>query len=140
MKGNREKERYSHLNTEFQRIARRDKKAFLSEQCKEIDEHNRKGETRDLKKMRDTKETFHVKMSTVKDRNSKELTEAENIKKTWQEHTELYKKDLNEPYKHDGVVTHLEPDILECEAKWALGSITKSKVIGGEGIPTELTI
>ena len=140
MKGNREKERYSHLNTEFQRIARRDKKAFLSEQCKEIDEHNRTGETRDLKKMRDTKETFHVKMSTVKDRNSKELTEAENIKKTWQEHTELYKKDLNEPYKHDGVVTHLEPDILECEAKWALGSITKSKVIGGEGIPTELTI
>ena len=98
------------------------------------------GKTRDLKKMRDTKETFHVKMSTVKDRNSKELTEAENIKKTWQEHTELYKKDLNEPYKHNGVVTHLEPDILECEAKWALGSITKSKVIGGEGIPTELTI
>ena len=86
------------------------------------------GKIRDLfKKMRDTKETFHVKMSTVKDRNSKELTEAENIKKTWQEHTELYKKDLNEPYKHDGVVTHLEPDILECEVKWALGSITTNK-------------
>ena len=99
------------------------------------------GKIRDLlKKIRDTKGDFYAKMGTIKDRNGMDLTEAENIKKTWQEHTELYKKDLNEPYKHDGVVTHLEPDILECEAKWALGSITKSKVIGGEGIPTELTI
>ena len=97
------------------------------------------GKTRDLKNMRDTKEMFHVKMSTIKDRNSKELTEAENIKKTWQEYTEeLYKKYLNEPYKHDGVVTHLEPDILECKVKWALGNITKNKVSGGEGIPTKL--
>ena len=141
VKGKWAKDRYTHLNSEFQSIAQRYKKVFLSDQCKEIEENNRVGKTRDLfKKIKDTKGTFHAKMATIKDRNGIDLTEAENIKKTWQEHTELYKKDLNEPYKHDGVVTHLEPDILECEAKWALGSITKSKVIGGEGIPTELTI
>ena len=107
------------MNTEFQRIARRDKKAFLSEQCKEIDEHNRMGKTRDLfKKIRDTKGTFHAKIGSVKDRNGRDLTEAEDIKKTWQDYTtELYKKELHDPDNHDGVITHLEPDILECEAK-----------------------
>ena len=120
-----EKERYTHLNTEFQRIARRDKKAFLSDQCKEIDENNRMGKTRDLfKNIKDTKETFHAKMGSIKDRNGMDLTEAEDIKKRWQEYKELYKKDLNDPVNHDGVITHLEPDILECEVKWALGSIT----------------
>ena len=114
-----EKERYSRLNAGFQRIARRDKKAFLSDQCKEIEENNRMGKTRDLfKKIRDTKETFHAKMGSVKDRNGMDLTEAEDIKKRWQEYTEeLYKKDLHEPDNHDGVITHLEPDILECEVK-----------------------
>ena len=117
-KGKGEKERYTYLNAEFQRIARRDKKAFLSDQCKEIEENNRMGKTRGLfKKIRDTKGTFHVKMDTIKDRNSKDLIEAENIKR-WQEYTEeLYKKDLNDPNNHTGVITYLEPDILECEVK-----------------------
>ena len=115
------KERYSHLNAEFQRIARRDKKAFLSDQCKEIEEYNRMGKTRDLfKKIRDIKGTFHAKMGSIKDRNGMDLTEAENIKKRWQEYTEeLYKKDLHDPDNHDGVITHLESDILECEVRWA---------------------
>ena len=116
-----EKERYSHLNADFQRIARRDKKAFFSDQCKEIEENDRMGKTRDLfKKIRDTKGTFHAKMGSIKDRNGMELTEAEDIKKRWQEYTEeLYKKDLQDPDNHDGVLTHLEPDILEYEVKWA---------------------
>ena len=128
-----EKERYSHLNTEFQRIARRDKKAFLSDQCKEIEQNNRIRKTRDLfKKIRDTKGTFHAKMATIKDRYYMDLTEAEDIKKRWQEYTEeLYKKDLHDPDNHDGVITHLVPDILECEVKWALESITRNKAIGG---------
>ena len=115
-----EKERYKHLNAEFQRRARRDKKAFLSDQCKEIEENNRMGKTRDrVKKIRDTKGTFHAKMGTIKDRNGRDLTEAEDIKKRWQEYTELYKKDLHDPDNHDDVITHLELDILECEVKWA---------------------
>ena len=136
VKGKGEKERYTQLNAEFQRIARRDKKAFLSDQCKEIEENNRMGKTRDLfKKTRDTKGTFHAKMGTIKDRNGMDLTEAEDIKKRWQEYTELYKKDLHNPDNHDGVITHLEPDILECEVKWALGSITMNKASGRYGIP-----
>ena len=124
---------------QFQRIARRDK-AFLSDQCKEIEENSRMGKTRNLfKKIRDTKGLFHAKMGTIKDRNDMDLTEAEAIKKRWQEYTEeLYKKDLNGPENHDGVITHLEPDILECEVKWALGSITTNKASGGDGIPVEL--
>ena len=112
-----EKERYKHLNAEFQRIARRDKKAFLNDQCKEIEENNRMGKTRDLfKKIRDTKGTFHAKMRLIKDRNAMDLTEAEDIQKRWQEYTqELYKKDLHDPDNQDGVITHLEPDILECK-------------------------
>ena len=118
-KGKLEKERYTHLNAEFQRIARRDEKAFLSDQCKEIEENNRMGKTRDLfKKIRDTKGTFYAKMSPIKDRNGMDLTESEDIKKRWQEYTEeLYKKDLHDQDNHDGGVTHLEPDILECEVK-----------------------
>ena len=114
-----EKERYKHLNAEFQRIARRDKKAFLSDQCTEIEEKNRMGKTRDLfKKIRDTKGTFLAKMSTIKDGNGMDLTEAEDIKKRWQEYTEeLYKKDFHDPDNHDDVITHLEPDILECKVK-----------------------
>ena len=113
--GKEEKERYIHLNAEFQRIARKDKKAFLSDQCKEIEENNRMGKTRDLfRKIRDTKGTFYAKMGSIKDRNGMDLTEAEDIKKRWQEYTaELYKKDLHDPDNHDGVITHLEPDILE---------------------------
>ena len=139
-KGKGEKERYTHLNEEFQRIARRDKKAFFSDQCKEIEENNRMGKTRDLfKKIRDTKGTFHAKMGTIKDRNSRNLTEAEDIKKRQQEYTEeLYKNDPHDPENHDGVITHLEPDILECEVKWALGSITTNKVSVGDGILIEL--
>ena len=118
-KGKEEKETYTHLNAEFQRKARRDRKAFLSDQCKEIEENNRMGNL--FKKIRDTKGTFHAKMSTIKDRNGMDLTEAEDIKTRWQEYTEeLYKKDLHDPDNHDGVITHLEPDILECEVKWAL--------------------
>ena len=125
-----EKERYPHLNAEFQRIARRDKKAFLSE-CKEVEENNRMGKTRDLlKKSRDTKGKLHAKMGSIKDRNGMDLTETEDIKKRWQEYTEeLYKKDLHDPDNHDGVISHLEPDILECEVKWALGSITVKKLV-----------
>ena len=123
-KGKGEKERYTHLNAEFQ-IARRDKKAFLSDECKET-ESNRMGKTRDLfKKIRDTKGIFHAKMDSTKDRNGMDLTEAEDIKKMWQEYTEdLYKKDLNDPDNHNGVITHLELHSLECEVKWALESIT----------------
>ena len=129
------KERYKHLNAEFQRIGRRDKKVFLRDQCKEIEENNRMGKTGDLfKKIRDTKGTFHAKMGSIKDRNGMDLTEAEDIKKRWQEYTEEqrihkeqepYKKDLHNSDNHDCVIphTHLEPDILECEVKWALGSI-----------------
>ena len=133
-----EKKRYTHLNAEFQKIARRDRKAFLSDQCEEIEENNRMGKTRDLfMKMRDTKGIFHAKMGTIKDRNGMDLTEAEDIKKRCQEYTEeLYKKDLYD--NHDGVITHLEPDILECEVKWGLGSITTQKVSGTDGISGEL--
>ena len=135
-----EKERYKHLNAEFQRIARRDKKAYFSDQCKEIEENNRMGKTRDLfKKIRDMKGTLHAKMGSIKNRNGTDLTEAEDIKKRWQEYTEeQYKKDLHDPDNHDGVITHLEPDILECEGKWALGSITTNKASGGDRIPVEL--
>ena len=121
-----EKERYKHLNAEFQRIARKDKKAFFSDQYKEIEENNRLGKTRDLfEKIRDTKRTFHAKMGSIKGRNGMDLTEAEDIKKRWQEYTEeLYKKDLHDQDNHGGMITHLEPDILECELKWALGNIT----------------
>jgi len=127
------------LNAEFQRIARRDKKGFLSDQCQEIEENNRMGETRDLfKKIRDTKGTFHIKMGSIKDRNGMDLTEAEDIKR-WHEYTEeLYKIDLHNPDNHDGMVTHLEPDTLECEVKWALESITMNKTSGCDGIPVEL--
>ena len=115
-----EKERYTHLNAEYQRIARREKKAFLRDQCKQIVENNRMGKTRDLfKKIGDTKGTFHAKMSTIKDRDDKDLTDAEEIKNRWQEYTELYRKELIDPDNHDSVVTHLEPDIMECEVKWA---------------------
>ena len=118
-KSKAEKERYTHLNAEFQRIARRDTKAFLSDQCKEIEENNRMGKTRDLfKKIRDTKGTFYSKMGTIKYRNGMDLTEAEDIKKRWQEYTkELYKKDLHDPDNHNGVIPHLEPDILRCKVK-----------------------
>ena len=135
-KGKGEKERYTHLNADFQRIASRDKKAFLNDQCKEIEENNKMGKTRDLfKKIRDKKGTFHAKMGTIKDRNGMDLTEAEDIKKRWQEYTEeLYKKDFHDPDNHDGVIIHLEPDILECEVKWALGSISTNKTSGGDGI------
>ena len=141
-KGKWEKERYIHLNAEFQRIARRDKKAFLGDQWKEIEENNRMGKPTVLfKKVRDTKETLHVKMGTIKDRKTKGITEAEDIKKRWQEYTkELYKKILNDPDNLSGVITHLEPDILECEFKWALGSITMNKASRGDGIPAELFI
>ena len=128
------------MNALFQRIARRDKKVFLSDQCKEIEENNRLGKTRDLfKKIGDTKGTFHAKMGSIKDRNGMDLTEAEDIKKRWQEYTgELYKKDLHDPDNHKGVNSHLEPDIPESEVKWALGSITMNKASGGDGITVEL--
>ena len=129
VKSKREKDRYKHMNAEFQRITRRDKKAFLRGQCKEVEENNRMGKTRDLfKKIRDTKRTFHAKMGSIKDRNGMDLTEAEDIKKRWQDYTEeLYKKDLHDPDNHDGMIIHLEPDILECEVKWALRNITTNK-------------
>ena len=125
------------MNAELQRIARRDKKAFLSDQCKE-EENNGTGKTRDLlKKIRDTKGTFHAKIGSIKDQNGMDLTEAEDNK--WQEYTEeLYKKDLHDQDNHDSVTTHLEPDILECEVKWALGSITMNKASGGNGTSAEL--
>ena len=115
------------MNAEFQRIARRERKAFLSDQSKEIEENNRMRKTRILfKKIRDIKGTFHAKMGTIKDRNGMDLPEAEDIKKRWQEYTEeLYKKDLHDSDNHDGVITHLESDILQCKVKWALGSINK---------------
>ena len=126
-----EKERYKHLNAEFQRIARRDKKAFLNDQCKEIEENNRTGKTRYLfKKIRDTKGIFHAKMGSIKGRNCMDLTEAEDIKKRWREYTEeLYKKDLNDPDNHDGVVNHLDPDILECEVNWAEKAVLQTKLV-----------
>ena len=118
-KSKAEKERYKYLKAEFQRIARRDKKAFLRDQCKDIEENNRMGKTRDLfKKIRDTKGTFHGKMGSIKDRNSMDLTKKKDIKTRWQEYTEeLYKKELHDPDNHNCVITHLEPDILECEVK-----------------------
>ena len=132
-KGKGEEEKYTNLNAEFPRIARRDKKAFLSDQCEKIEENNRMGKTRDLfKKIRDTKGTFHAKMGSIKDRSGMDITETEDIQKRWKKYTELYKKDLHDPDNHDGVITHLEPDILECEVKWALGSITTNKASGGE--------
>ena len=139
MKRKGEKERYN-LNAEFQRIVSRDKKVFLSDQLKEIEENNRMGKTSDLfKKIRDTKGTFYAKMGSIKDRNGMDLTEAEDIKKRWKEYTEkLYKKDLHDPDNHDGVITHLEPDILQYEVKWALGTITMNRASGGDGIPVEL--
>ena len=139
-KGKGEKERYTYLNAEIQRTARRDKKVVLSDEGKEIEENDITGKTTDLfKKIRDTKGTFHAKMGTRKDRNGMDLTKAEDTKKRWQEYTEeLYKKDLHDPDNHDGVITHLEPDILECEVKWALESITMNKDSGGYGIPVEL--
>ena len=123
-KGKGEKERYIHLNAEFQRIARRDKKVFLSDQYKQ--RKTIEWERRDLfKKIRDTKGTFHVKMGAIKDRNGMDLREAEDIKKRWQEYTEeIHKRDLHDPDNHDGGITHLEPNILECKVKWALESIT----------------
>ena len=137
-KGKGEKERYTHLNEEFQRKARRDKKAFLSEQCKVKEENYRMRKTKDLfKKIREAMGTFHAEKGKIKDRNGMDLTEAEDIKKKWKKYTEeLYKKELHDPDNHDG--THLEPDILECKVKWALGSITMSKASGGDGIPAEL--
>ena len=132
-KGKGEKQRSTHLNAELQRTARTDKKAFLSDHCKEIEDNNRMGKT-----IRDNTEIFHAKMCTIKDRNGMNLTEAEDIK-SWQEYTEeLYKKDLHDPCNCDVVITKPEPDILECEVKWALGSITTIKAIGGDGIPVEL--
>ena len=127
------------MNVEFQRIARRDKKAFLSDQRKGIEE-NRMGKTRDIfQKIRDTKRTFHAKMGTIKDRKTMDLTEAEDIKTRWQEYTEeLYKKYLHDPDNHNGVITYLEPDILECKIKRALGSITTNKASRSDGIPAEL--
>ena len=138
-KGKGEKERYTYLNAEFQRIARRDKKAVLSDQYKETEENSRMGKSREpFKNMRDTKGTFHAKMGTIKDRNGRDLR-SRDIKKRWQKYTEeLYKKDLHNPDNHDGVITHLEPDVLECEVKWALGRITMNKASGGDGIPVEL--
>ena len=143
MKGKGEKKRYTHLNAEFQRLARRDKKACLNDQFKGIEENNRMGKTRDLfNNIGDTKGTFHAKMGTIKDRkdrNGKNLTEAEEIKKRWLEYTEEQnKKGLNDPDNHDSVVTHLEPDILGWEVKWALRSITTNKASGDDGIPAEL--
>ena len=138
VKSKEEKERYTHLNAESQRTAKRDKKAFLSDKCKEIEENNRMGKTRDLfKKIKGIKGTFHAKMGSIKDRNGMQITEAEDIKKRYQEYTkELYKKDLHDPDNHNGVLTHihLEPDILECEVKWALESITTNKASGGDGL------
>ena len=136
MKGKGQRERYTYLNAEFQRIERRDKKAFLSEQCKEIEENNRMGQTGDLfKKTGDIKGIFHEKMDTIKDRNGMNLKEAQDIKKSGQEYTELYKKGLNDLENHNAVITHLEPDILECEIKWVLESNTTDKASGDDGIP-----
>jgi len=137
VQGKGEKERYTHVNADFQRTAGRDRKAFLSDQCKEIDGKNRMGKTRDLFKIiGNIKGTFHAKVGTIKDRNGMDITEAKDIKKRWQEYTEeLYKKDLHDPNNHDSVTTHLEPDNLECKVKWALESITTNKASAGVGIP-----
>ena len=138
-KGKGEKEQYTHLNAEFQKIARRDKKDFLSEQCKETEENNRMGNTRDVfKKDRDTKELFHAKRDTIKDRNSMDLKEAEETKQRWQEYTELHKKGLNDPDNQDGMIILLEPDTMQCEVKWALGRTTTNKASRGDGNPAEL--
>ena len=137
VKGKGEKEKHTHLNAEFQRLARRDKKAFLSDQSKQIEENNRMGKTRDVfKKIINTTGTFHAKMGRIKDRNGMELTEAEDIKKRCI--VESYKKDLHDADNYDSVITHLEPDILECEVKWALGRVTMNKATGGDRIPVEL--
>ena len=130
-KGKREKERYTHLNAEFQRMARRDKKAFQSDHCKEIEENNRMGKTRDLfKKVRDAKGIFHAKMGKIKDRNDMDLTEAEDIKKRWQEYTEeLYKKDLHDPDNNDGVITHLEPDMLDAKSRESWEASLQTKLV-----------
>ena len=139
VKGKGEKERYTHWNAEFQRMARRDKKAFLSDQCKGIEENNRIGKSKDFKKIRDTKGIFHATMGIIKDRNGMDLTEAEDIRKRWQEYREeLYEEDLHDTDNRDGVITHLEPDILESEVKGALGSITTNKAHGDDRIPVEL--
>ena len=140
VKSKGEKEIYSCVNAELQRIARRDKKPFLRDKCKEIEENNTKGKTRDIfEKIRDTKGNFQAKMGSIKDRNIMDLTEAEDFKKRWQECTEeLYKTDLHDPDNHNGVITHLEPDILECEVKWGLESVTTNKASGCDGIPVEL--
>ena len=144
MKGKGEKERYTHLNAEFQRTKRRDKKAFLSDQYKEIKENNRMGKTRELfRKIRATQGTFHAKMGTIKDRNGMDLTEAEDIKKILRRggkntQKNCTKKDLHDPDNHDDVITHLEPGILECEVKWASGSITMNKASGRDAIPVKL--
>ena len=136
VKGKGKRESYTHLNAELQKITRRDKKGLLSDQCKEIEENNRMGKMSSIfKNIRDTKGTFQIKMGSIKDRNSMHLTEAEDIKKRWQEYTEeLYKNDLHDPDKHDGVITHLEPEILECKVKWVLGSITMNKANGGDHV------
>ena len=135
-----ERERYTQLNAESWRIARRDKKAFFNDQCKKIEENNRRGKTRDLfKKIGNIKGTFHPKMGTIKARNNKDLIEVEEIMKRWQEYTEeLCKKDPNDLDNHNGVITHPEPDILECEVKWVLGSIVVNKASGSDRIPAEL--
>ena len=140
VKGEGEKERYTLLHAEFQRIARREKKAFRTDQCKEIKENNRMRKTRDLfKKIRDTKGIFHAKMGSIKDRNGMDLTEAEDVKKRWQEYTEeLYQKVLNDTGNHNGVIIHLKPGVLECEVRCALGNITMNKASGGDGISVEL--
>ena len=139
VKSKGEKERYTHLNAEFQRIPRRDKKAFLNDQCKEIEENNRVGKTRDLFPREHFQGNISHKEGLNKGRNGMDLTEAEDIKKRWQEYTqELYKKDLHDPDNHDGMIIHLEPDILECEVKWDLRSITMNIASGGDGIPVEL--
>ena len=140
VKSKGEKERYTHMNAEFQRISGRYKKAFLGDQCKEIEENNRIGKTKDLfHKIRDTKGNFHANiLGTIKDRNGIDLTEEEDIKKRWQEYTEeLCKKDLHDPDNHNGVITQLEPDILESEVKWVLGSITTNKASRDDEIPAE---
>ena len=135
-----ERGKYTQLNAEFKRIARRDRKAFLNEQCKEMKENNRMVKTRDLfKKTEDIKGAFHAGMGIIKERNGMDLMETEETKKKWQEYTkELYQRNLNDPENHTGVVTHLESDMLECEVKWALGSITMNKATGSDGIPAEL--
>ena len=138
-KGKGEKERYIHLNAEFQQISRRDEIAVLSDKCKEIEENNRMRKIRGFfKKIRYTTGIFHAKRGTIKDRNGMDLTEAEDTMKRWQEFKELYKNDPHDPDNHDDVITNLEPDILECEVKWALESITTNKASGGDGIPAEL--